>query len=652
MSIDENNFEIDLDPGDKLRNEGIIQRFVKNIKHNYLKIELNHKYEKSNVIVSTANIKDWSKFHESLRKMLNLKGVYDQEHIRLILNAVDENHERIIENNDNFGNNQKQYSTTALQYHYNREQGEQEDQSSKEKREIPIYKYSQLGKGSLHEAVIVNGLPFFVRYDHDTQTFELVEKIEENSRILRPPNVEEYPYTPYEFESNDEIHFFIQKAKEITLAHLYRKCKSIFLKFVDQDKYIINLLAVDTIWTYFQDLFSVTHYLEGVGDNDVGKSTIGYTFEFTGYRVVKGVAISGANYNRVLGSIEPGQCVIIEDEGESISEDPDKVKILKSGYEYNGKVPKINMNSKDQDQRWFKTYGYKMILAEKSLNQLKAKGLVDRTFSFHCRPGKVKYSIKEVVSQNINKTPKLQRLYNELISFRKLMLCYRLVNYKRQDLLPKIETGLKNRDNELCKPLLQLFYNNNSSNVVRGGEEEKTLYQEIIKTLEVFLKQRKERKSNSLEAAIFPIIKQILIDQDKVNELDQVHNTKVKYSKIWNKITKGQSTETEKEGFVIKGELEGLYDPKKPNQYETTDYGILYINYLSTFISNKFGATLDKKKDGSTLDFDIEKLKLFENIYGDNQLEKDIKIQVKLMAEEEDQEEDDNEDDKLEDDEI
>jgi len=144
---------------------------------------------------------------------------------------------------------------------------------------------------------------------------------------------------------------------------------------------------------------------------------------------------------RVMGNIEPGQCVIIEDEGDNISEDPDKVKILKSGYEYNGKVPKINMNSRNQDQKWFKTFGYKMILAEKSLKEYKVQGLVDRTFTFNCRPGKVKYSIKEVVSENINKSPRLQKLYNELLDYRKLMLCYRLIHYK--DLLPEIETGLK-----------------------------------------------------------------------------------------------------------------------------------------------------------------------------------------------------------------
>lgn len=233
----------------------------------------------------------------------------------------------------------------------------------------------------------------------------------------------------------------MEKAKQVTLDQLFKFCKNIFSKYVDQDYHIVVLLAADAIWTYFQDLFSATHYSEGVGTNDVGKSSIGYTFEYTGYRVIKGTAISGANYNRTLGSVEPGQCVIIEDEGDSISEDPDKVRLLKAGYEYNTKIPKINMNTENQEQKWYFPYCHKIILAEKSLKEYKAKGLVDRTFSIPCRPGKVKQYIKEVVSQNANKSPILQKLYNELLSFRKLMLCYRLVHYK--DLLPEIETGLK-----------------------------------------------------------------------------------------------------------------------------------------------------------------------------------------------------------------
>ena len=393
--------------------------------------------------------------------------------------------------NDNIFNGKGKGSTKST----SKEDQEKEDKHKKnQKLEFVIYKYSQMGKGELHEAGIVTDLPFFIKYNHTKNTIELIEKIEENSRVLRSPHREEYPYTPYEFKSREELEFFIQKAKEMTLDELYKISKNIFLIFVDQDEHIIILLAADSIWTYFQDLFPTTHYLECIGDNDVGKSSIGYTFEYTGYRVIKGTAISGANYYRVLGTEEPGQCVIIEDEGDNISDDSDKVRTLKSGYEYNGKVPKINMNSRNQDQKWFKTYCYKMILAEKSLKEsTKVKGLVDRTLSGHCRPGKVKYSIKEVVSQNINKSPKLQKLYNELLSFRKLMFCYRLIHYK--DLLPEIETGLKNRDNELCHPLLQLFYGTNA-------------LKEIVETLEIFVKQRMERRGNSLEAALYPIIKE------------------------------------------------------------------------------------------------------------------------------------------------
>ena len=85
-------------------------------------------------------------------------------------------------------------------------------------------------------------------------------------------------------------------------------------------------------------------------------------------------AISAPNYYRMLGTIEPGQCTIIEDEADHIAEDPDKMRILKTGNEYNAKVPKINMNTPDQRQNWYYTYCFKMIIGERSLDQYKAKG--------------------------------------------------------------------------------------------------------------------------------------------------------------------------------------------------------------------------------------------------------------------------------------
>ena len=297
-----------------------------------------------------------------------------------------------------------------------------EDKETVTKKIVIAYKYSNRGSGSLFEAIILQGEPYFVTwypdYGIDNKTLDIKPYIEETTRIIKPPSSEEYPYTPYEFADQEELNDYFRRANTITTKNdLYQKAKSFFKKYVDQDKNIIVILSADSIFTYFQDLFPITHYTEGIGGNDVGKSSLGFTFTYTGYRVVRGTSISGANYYRILGNVEAGQCTIIEDEADNISNDDDKIKILKAGYELDSRIPKTNMNAKNQEMNWFFPYCYKMILAEKSLSEWKAKGLVDRTFTFKCRPGRVRHSIKKVVSQTINKSPELQKLYDETIRF-------------------------------------------------------------------------------------------------------------------------------------------------------------------------------------------------------------------------------------------
>lgn len=478
-------------------------------------------------------------------------------------------------------------------------------ESEVDKKEVTAYKYSKKGLGSLYEAIILQGEPRFVTWFQHNGTKAIKENIEETTRVIRPPNAEEYPYTPYEFADESELNDYFSRANTInSRAELYQIAKGFFGKYVDQDKNIIVVLSADSILTYFQDLFPIIHYSEGIGGNDVGKSSIGYTFEYTGYRVIRGTSISGANYFRILGSIEPGQCTIIEDEGDSISEDQDKVRILKSGYEYNAKIPKTNMNTQKQEQNWFYPFCYKMILAEKSLSEWKAKGLADRTFTFKCRPGKVNYSIKKVVSETINKSLHLQKLYNELLDFRKLMLCYRLIHY--EDELKQIKVNLINRDEELSFPLLQLFY----------GTE---VFDEIKTALEFFIKQRRERRHRSLEAAIYPILKG-LIDENTNFTTSNPKLVNIEYSEIWNKITSG-------DGRPIKGNL------FSENQYETHEYDPLYQNTLSVFIGDKFSADLKHKEGGSVLTFDTEKFDTYYDVYN-HQVEgqeSDLTIEVSLM---------------------
>lgn len=454
-----------------------------------------------------------------------------------------------------------------------------------------VAKYSNHGRTDLHETVVVDDIPYFVN-----SSMDLLEQIEESGRIIKPATTL-YPYRPYDFESKEELENFFSQARALTFESLYLEVKKIFSTFVDQDPRIIVLLSADCIFTYFQDLFSTTHYNEIVGDNNVGKSTIGYTFESLGYRVVKATAISGANYYRMLGTIEPGQCVIIEDEGDNISEDQDKIRILKTGYEYDAKVPKINMNLQNQDQSWFNTYCFKLILAEKSLTQYKAKGLADRTFTLNCRPGSLKISIKDVVSCVINKSPQLQNAYNEILKIRKLLLCFRLLHYK--DPLPQITTGLINRDNELCSPLLQLFFGSVS-------------LKEIVDALEYFLNKKKEIKGKSIEQELYKIIKN-RIPQD----LDIFE---IAYSDIWHDLTRGGYPPNDhyNKGLTCGRYVEGIYDPSKPNQYSTTDYGILYNNTMSTIILDKFADGSKRKSSGMVFSFTKEKLDKFEAVYGEN----------------------------------
>lgn len=119
--------------------------------------------------------------------------------------------------------------------------------------------------------MIVAGLPAFVKYDVDDNKVKAVEQLEESSRIIKPPNIEEYPYEPYEFANIKEVEKYVDRAKGETVDSLYLKVKSISQKYNDQDEHKIVLLAADSIWSYFQDKFSTTHYAAVIGDSGAGK---------------------------------------------------------------------------------------------------------------------------------------------------------------------------------------------------------------------------------------------------------------------------------------------------------------------------------------------------------------------------------------------
>jgi hypothetical protein len=323
---------------------------------------------------------------------------------------------------------------------------------SEEERKIRTFKYSVNLRGPLHEAVSVSGSPAFLTYNHAEQNINILTAIEGPTRTIMPMELESYPYMPYDYRDASEIESILRQARSETVHTLHEKSRRLVERFNDQDPHNTVLLSADIVWSYYMDRFSTTHYLDIVGDNGSGKSTMGETFTTLGYRVVNITDPTAPNYFRILGSLEPAQCTIVADEAESIDKSPELMGILKAGYNITGRVPRINPFTNMPE--YFFAYGLKVIIAEKSPDLWKAKGVMDRTFVLHCYRGQPEYDIKEILIPAGNK--RRQRLLEELLHLRKLLLVHRLVHF--DDPIVDLDIGVQGRNKELCKPLLQLFH--------------------------------------------------------------------------------------------------------------------------------------------------------------------------------------------------
>jgi hypothetical protein len=458
---------------------------------------------------------------------------------------------------------------------------EKEERKGVKEITLTTYKYSRRGKGELYESVMLGGIPTFLRYDEKNDKLVPHQQIDEEYRMLRPPRLEEYPYTPYEFSSIEELDEYLEYAKKQSIDSLYILALDIVKLYNDQDEDKQILMALDIVWTYFQDKFPTTHYLCVTGDNDSGKSTVGNTFEAIAYRCVNMTNPSAPNVFRVLGTIEAGQCTLVLDESDRIDQSPEMMSILKTGYDHDKKVVKVNTNILKQE--WFWTFGMKIIVAEKSPNQYIARGVLDRTFSFTTYAGSPQADIKEVIDPQGD--PCRTRLYDKLVEFRKLMLVYRLIHFK--DSIPDIDINVRRRNKELCKPYIQLFY---------GSESQR----EVEQTLEKFLQFKSERKAASIENALLPLV---------INLIDDEGNP-VPVSRIWEKISSSE----------IQGQLYG-------DEFHSEDYGILYRNSITKLLHDKFGAERERLSGKRALQFDSDKLQKMQESYST-----EIKINTTLKA--------------------
>lgn len=454
------------------------------------------------------------------------------------------------------------------------------------KREYQISKYSN--NISLCEAVLINNIPCFLQVINGE--IKLKEKIELDDFLLVPPDRTTYLSKAYFFSSVDEISRYHNRARKENFGTLYEKVKNIWKKYLDIDENSLVLCAADTIFTYFQDKLGITHYLLFVGDNNSGKSNALRILDNLGYRPMFDTSVTPANIYNFLDKIEEGQGIILEDEIDSIEDHDEKMRIYKGGYVSGTKVTRIydlsTGNKSSRRQQRYYTYCFKAFSSEKYPAFYKAKGFNERLLTVNCTPGNPQYDITEVVN-NAGDTS-YKKLYNELLDLRKLLLLFRIQNYNNP--ISDVQLSIRNRDKQLCKPLIRLFQ---SSKCVK----------EVTRSLSHFISEKKNKKLNSLDSYLYSIIV-ALTKNGKMTISNEL---------IWNMIL----------------QLPGDTIPYKPHSYQTDEFGTVSKYQVTRICEDKFGARRSHDGEKRNLLFNPHNLAKLESNYSKL---KEIKIVSNLQT--------------------
>jgi hypothetical protein len=463
-------------------------------------------------------------------------------------------------------------STIDKIVNYSPRESSDKDKSNKNKKinRYLFYKYSK--NISLAEAILVDDHPFFLQIQNGKPI--LSESIQINDQLLIvPPDKSSYLSEEYVFSSKEEVEQYKSRAENETLGSLFKKAKNIWKKYFDIDNETLTLCSADTIFTYFQDKLGMTHYLLFVGDNSSGKSNALRIFHHLGYRPLFDVSITTANIYNFLGQFEEGQGIILEDELDNIENQEDKMRIYKTGYVSGAQVTRMYESSnKGKAQQRYNTFCFKAFSSEQQ-PRYKGRGFAERIFTIKCSPGSPQYDISEVVNDAGDLEHK--KLYREIEDLRKLLLVYRMIHYN--DNFPDIHLSIKNRDKQLCKPLLRLFSNTKAQ-------------KEIMITLSKFLTEKKNTKLNSLDSYLFSAISELVKEENTIV---------ISNYDIWK----------------IVCYLPGNDVKYKPHCYQTDDFGIVSKTMVTKICEDKFGAIKSHSGEGRSLVFNKNTLQKLKNNY-------------------------------------
>jgi hypothetical protein len=384
--------------------------------------------------------------------------------------------------------------------------------------------------------------------------------------------------------SKKDFESYVEKARGETLDSLYRKGKSIWLKYIDADDFHISICAADTIFTYYQDKIGLTHYLFFVGSPGSGKSNNLLVLKYLGYRTFASTDMTAANIYQFLGNGEEGQGTLCEDEADRIDEDRQKMAIYKNGYITGFPVARTD-TSFGRKQLKYNTYCWKAFAAERFPDSFKAKGFNQRVVELQCSFGDPEEDIVEVV--NPAGEEEFQDLLDELNEMRNLLLAVRLLHFNEK--IPDIKLNIKGREKQLFKPVLRVFQNT------------KTLA-ELLPVVSKYVAQKREANFSTLHAFLYRVLKDIIKDQGK---------TELASRFVWD---------------YIKAGLQGEDIPGKALSCETPEFGVISQKEITQTLEHIFGAKTKKINGIRMLAFDLTKLQRLGRVY-------DLEIEIKVLRE-------------------
>jgi hypothetical protein len=430
------------------------------------------------------------------------------------------------------------------------EEKRQTETDNKVKRHF-VYHYSN--GIPLAEQIVLGNKSVFLQIDTDGKPV-----ISPYLDLSKEQNIQLSPYedgisgiasyiTAIKFKDLNEIRFYIEQAKKETIESIYLKHESLWKKFVvANDEYTIPFLAIDSVYSQFQDLFDTTHYDLIVGPAGSGKNVILITFKLLGYRVVLAADLSGANLLDLYGSAQICQITIAEDEMDDIEDDPIKRKMYKVGYDLTGKTTRtLDGNTSNRANRLYEIFGFKIFGTESPPEDKKFEGFNDRSFRFECVKAKPQFRVKKVLlemGKPVNKQlPKYRQVIDEVEFVRKLTFAFRMLH--NEDIIDEVETNIDGRPLELTGPQIYLFASANLGSKYWSAstkeERKKTLLEsKVLPTLSEFLRRKGQLAEKTLEGVIYQALKLIISEVVEIvpSSDSEKQPFKVTYDRIYNEI--------------------------------------------------------------------------------------------------------------------